>query len=451
MYTPLLPTSRATTSSYKKRGPVLILNIFRIDDINVSRHSQQINETTVRVSVDALRPGIFVCRLDRPWLGTPFLMQGFLLQTDEELRLVREYCEQVYVDTDKSLVTLDAKPRKVGLFSRRQPEPTLEFSPSVDRDLARQGLISALPVYSQTIKAMRSCFRACVQEQLISAPMLEQQVNTCLSAVLSNTSAMSWLSRVKSHQSYASDHSMHVSLLAMVFAVHCGWSNEEAKTAGLAGLMFDLGKLRVPKHILNKPGPLSESEWTWIHEHPKWGRYFLEKSGFSQEVISAAYSHHERPDGTGYPNTHIGGQSPQIARLIHILDAYDAMISYRPYAQQRTVFEATRVLYRGRNSEFDAQLVDQFIAMIGVYPVGTIVELTSGEVAVIIGQNNDARLLPKIAIIRDRNKNPVRETVANLRTILDAQGKPRVRIKNMLHDGSFGIYMAEYTRQLLVN
>lgn len=417
----------------------------------MTQFATRINDTTVRVSVNLLKRGMFVCRLDRPWLGTPFLMQGFLIEHDEELQQLRALCDQVYVDTQKSLINLTKQSSKSSLFGRKPSEPVLKIAPDIDRELAKSGIREALPAYSSTIKSLRQCFHAYSRDQMVNARALEQRVGHCLDAILQNTSAMTWLSRVKSHHHYTSEHAMHVSLLAMVFAVHCGWSREEAKTAGLAGLLFDLGKTKVPKQILNKPGPLSESEWQLVHDHPKWGRYYLEKSGFSRDVIEAAYYHHERPDGKGYPVKRIGGQTPLIARVIHILDAYDAMISYRPYAQQRTVFEATKVLYRGRDTEFDSHLVDQFIEMIGVYPIGTLVELSTGEVAVVIGQNNDARLLPKISIVRDRNKNPVAEKVANLKEIRDPHGNPRVRIKTMLHDGSFGVYMHEYTRQLLVS
>lgn len=417
----------------------------------MTQFATRINDTTVQVSVNLLKRGMFVCRLDRAWLGTPFLMQGFLIETDQEIKQLRALCDQVYIDTRKSLINLTPQKTKNGFFSRRSAEPALTISPTIDRDLARRGIRSALPVYSSTMKTLRQCFKSYSQDQLIDAKALEARVGQCLDAILKDTTAMAWLSRVKSHHHYTSEHSMHVSLLAMVFAIHCGWSRADAKKAGMAGLLFDLGKIKVPSQILNKPGPLSESEWQLIHDHPKWGRYFLEKSGFDRDIIDAAYYHHERPNGEGYPVKRVGSQTPYLARLIRILDAYDAMISYRPYAQQRTVFEATKVLYRGRENEFDAQIVDEFIEMIGVFPVGTLVELSSGEVAVIIGQNNDARLLPKISIIRDRNKNPVSETVANLKDICDPQGNPRVRIKSMLHDGSYGVFMHEYTRQLLVN
>jgi hypothetical protein len=126
------------------------------------------------------------------------------------------------------------------------------------------------------------------------------------------------------------------------------------------------------------------------------------------------------------------------------------MISYRPYAQQRTVYDAIRVLYKGRGTEFDAVLVDQFIELMGVYPIGTLVELNSGEVAVVIGQNHDARLLPRIAVVRDRNKQPVDERIVNLKHLTGNDGIPRFRIKTMLHDGSYGIFMQDYTRQLVL-
>ena len=415
----------------------------------MSQFATRVNDTTIRISTNLLKLGMFVCRLDRPWLGTPFLMQGFLIESTFELQTLKALCNEVFIDTDKSLINLKANKPKTTLFSKRPADAEMHFSPTIDRDLAKSGIRNALPAYSQTLKSLRSCFKSYTQNQLVNAAALERQVNNCLDAVIQDTSAMTWLSRVKSHSNYTSEHSMHVSLLAMVFAIHCGWTKEEARRAGLAGLLFDLGKTKIPRQILEKPAPLSESEWQLVNDHPKWGRYFLEKSGFHQDVINAAYYHHERPDGAGYPTKRVGSQTPYLARLIRILDAYDAMISYRPYAQQRTVFEATGVLYKGRESDFDANIVDQFIGMIGVYPIGTLVELSSGEIAVVIGQNNNARLLPKISIVRDRNKNPVNESVANLKDIRDDLGHPRITIKTMLHDGSYGVYMKDFTRQLL--
>lgn len=410
----------------------------------MSQSIKRINDNTLRMPVALLRLGMFVCKLDRPWLGTPFLMQGFLVRTQNELETLKQICDTVYVDTAKSLVSFSAK-------ERRKDVKRIEhsFSDTVDRDLAVAGLKQALPTYSATAKVLRSAFRAFVNSSTLDSTSVHKTVESCLDQIVLNTSAMAWLSRVKSHTHYTYEHSMHVSLLAMVFAVHCGWTREEAKAAGVAGLVFDIGKLKIPSAVLTKPGPLTESEWELVRHHTKWTRYYLEKSGFTRDIIEAGYYHHERPDGAGYPVKRVGGQTPQLARLIHVLDAFDAMVSYRPYAQQKTVFEATKVLYRLRNIEFDSDIVDKFIEMLGVYPIGTIVELSSGEVAIVIGQNDSARLLPVISVIRDRNKNPMPETVVNLANVRDKQGQPRVHVKTMLHDGSFGIYMHDYTRQLL--
>lgn len=395
---------------------------------------------------------MFVFRLDRPWLGTPFLMQGFMVQSAVEVQQLRDLCEYVFVDTRKSLLQINNSQTTAKLFGRhKEKQSSIQFPPNINKSLARAGLRNALPVYSRTMKSLRQCFQNYSQNFLVDAAAIERQVDICLETLIKNTTAMGWLARVKSHNSYTNEHSMHVSLLAMVFATHCGWTRQEAQKAGIAGLLFDLGKIKIPANILTKPGPLSEQEWQLVHEHPNWGRYFLEKSGFDQDVINAAYYHHERPDGKGYPVKRLGNQISKIARLIHILDAYDAMISYRPYAQQRTILEATRVLYRGRGHEFDAEMVDQFIEMLGTYPVGTIVELSTGEVAVIIGQNNDARLLPTVAVLRDRNKNRVDEKIVNLRDVAANSGYPGLRIKTMLHDGSYGLFMQDYTRTMMVS
>ncbi len=147
----------------------------------------------------------------------------------------------------------------------------------------------------------------------------------------------------------------------------------------------------------------------------------------------------------------LGAQVPLTARLIRILDSFDAMISYRPYATQRTVFEATRILYRGRETAFDSALVDQFIELMGVYPIGTLLELTSGEVGIVIGQNHGARLLPKVSILRDRHKRPCTERSVNLNQFRNDQGEPRCRVKGMLIDGSYGVSMRDYTRRLMLD
>lgn len=415
----------------------------------MSHYTQKVNETTLKMPVALLQIGMFVCRLDRPWLGTPFLLQGFLIENRDTLQTVRALCSHVFVDPNKSLVRLRS-PRE-----RRRPgredEAIPTLSPRVDRDMARLGLREVLPTYTRTLKSVKQALREVGRGHPLNPDRLARQVDECINALIDNIPAMTWLSRVKSHDDYTFEHALHVSLLCMVFGIHCGWPRHEVRQAGLAGLLFDLGKLRIPKALLTKPTPLTETEWQLFREHPKWTRYLLEKSGFDQDVVMACYYHHERPDGHGYPVRRLGTQVPLAARLIHILDAFDAMISYRPYAQQRTVYDAIRVLYHGRNSQFDAALVDQFIELMGVYPMGTLVELSSGEVAVIIGQNHDARLLPKVSILRDRNKNPVEERVVNLKHLTGADGKPRFRVKSMLLDGSYGVYMQEYTRHLVLD
>jgi len=408
----------------------------------LTHYSQRISDTTLRTPVALLQVGMFVCRLDRPWVGTPFLMQGFLIENREMLHQIQGLCSQVCVDTRKSLVSIKARPNTT------QPPPTLP--PSFDRDMAQMGLRRVLPAYTRTLKHVKQAMRGLSKGHPLNPDALGQDIDHCITALIDNIPAMTWLSRVTSHDDYTYEHALHVSLLGMVFGIHCGWSRSDVRTVGLAGLLIDLGKLRIPRSLLNKPGPLTETEWQLFHDHPKWTRYLLEKSGFDRDVIAACYYHHERPDGLGYPVRKLAGQVPLNARLIHILDAFDAMISYRPYAHQRTVYDALRILYKGRSSDFDSALVDQFIELMGVYPIGTLVELNSGEVAVIIGQNHDARLLPKIALVRDSNKQLVAERIVNLKHLTGSDGLPRFRIKTMLHDGSYGIFMKDYTRQLVL-
>lgn len=412
---------------------------------------ERLNRTTVRLPVTQAKLGMFVCRLDRPWLGTPFLMQGFLIQRTEELNQLRLLCDEICIDTHKSLVSISAP------VSSNLEQTTHRIREESDHSLKKHrrktvgDLRTVLPTYSTTLKSLQHCFNAFKSNLAICPDFVGQQVNGCLNSITQNMTAMEWLSRVKTHHTSTSEHAMHVSLLAMIFAINHGWTLDDTREAGVAGLLFDVGKLKIPQDLLQKPDRLTNAERRIVNNHPKWGRYYLEKSGFSKAVIDAAHSHHERPDGNGYSAQLTGYQTPLMARLIHILDAYCAMISPRLYRQPKTVFEAMQSLYKGRDTEFDGPLVDQFIAMTGVYPVGTIVELTSGEVAIVIGKNHDAQLLPKVSIALDQNKNPTEETMWNLKDLIDPTGRPLVQVKSMLPDGAYGIYMHNFTRQLLTN
>lgn len=410
----------------------------------MTQYVQAINETTLKMPAALLQVGVFVCRLDRPWLGTPFLMQGFLIENREVLNQVRSLCEYVYVDPRRSQIKIE--PKAARTQKPQSTEPT--FPASVDRDMARIGLRTALPSYNNTLKAVKNTFKAVHKGQLPCPQRMTAQVEHCIDALTDNIPAMTWLSRIHIHDDYSYEHAMNVSLLAMVFGIHCGWPREEVRQAGLAGLLFDLGKLRLPRSILTKPEPLTEAEWLQVREHPKWTRYLLEKSGFETEVVQACYFHHEQPDGRGYPVGKVGGQVPLLARLIRILDSYDAMTTDRPYAQALTSYDAIRLLYRGRSQAYDASLVEQFIELMGVYPLGTLVELSSGEVGVVIGQNHDARLLPKVSIVRGPHKEVCPERPVNLKHL--ATHTP-VRVTRMLNDGSYNVFMRQYTRELMLH
>lgn len=409
----------------------------------MNQHVQAINDTTLKMPAALLRVGMFVCRLDRPWLGTPFLMQGFLIDDRTTLHQVRDLCTHVYVDPKRSRVKIQAKTRK---DYNQRPDPS--FPASVDREMARIGLRAALPTYNNTLKVVKTTFKSIGRGDLPCPLKMVTQVDQCIDALTDNIPAMTWLSRIHTHDDYGYEHAMNVSLLAMVFGIHCGWPRDEVRQAGLAGLLFDVGKLRLPRAILNKPEPLTEAEWLLVREHPKWTRYLLEKSGFETEVVQACYYHHEQPDGGGYPVGKIGGQVPLLARLIRILDSYDAMTTDRPYAQALTSYDAIRLLYRGRAQAYDATLVEQFIELMGVYPLGTLVELDSGEIGVVIGQNHDARLLPRVSIVRGPQKEICPERAVNLKHL--AAHTP-VRVKRMLNDGSYGVFMRQYTRELMLH
>lgn len=232
----------------------------------------------------------------------------------------------------------------------------------------------------------------------------------------------------------------------MAFGRHLGLPKKDIKNLGMSALLFDIGKMKVPRELLIKPGRLTKDEYLVIRKHVQHSVEIIENiKGINDAVISIASTHHERFDGTGYPRGLRRNRIPLFGKIASIVDCYDAITSIRPYRKAISPTEALRMLYRQRNRAFQDELVEQFIQCLGVYPTGTLVELNTGEVGIIIAQNAIRRLRPKIMLILNKNKVAYDrfETLDLAIENVDDDGN-LLDISRSLQPGTYGIDPKEY-------
>lgn len=401
--------------------------------------------TKRRLHVSHLELGMYICELDRPWRQTDFLFQGFPLLKLEHIQAVRERCDYVFVDDT----------RRVLLDQGQVIVPTATPL-RVTRTMTRIPL--ALEV-QEAQEAYRSS--ALALDQVLSDVQLGRPIDTkaCqalvkrnLESMLRNESAMLWLARLKSQDLYTSLHCLSVSILAMGFGTHLGLPDEKIELLGLAGLLHDVGKMKIDPAILNKPGKLTQEEFEHIKLHPRFGYEALcSQDDIPAAAVQAAHGHHERLDGRGYPQGLDGYQIPFITRVVTIVDAFDAITSHRAYDDARPIQTAYDVLRSGADKQFDGALVHEFIRWLGVFPVGTLVELHTGEVALVLEKHPQLHLRPKVVVLRDANKAPCEPRYLDLSQLtVDVEGTP-YRISLGISDGSYGLYIADPQLQSILH
>lgn len=237
-------------------------------------------------------------------------------------------------------------------------------------------------------------------------------VGWMVQSVVRNPDGMIWLARLKSVDSYTYDHGLNSAIYLIAFGRHLGLPEEQLQTIGTAGLMLDVGMIKLPRPLLEKRGKLTPAELKIFQNHVAHSVEIVSASkDASKDLQVAVAEHHERFDGSGYPNGLSGDQISMLGGMAGLVDSYTAMISVRPYAEQKSVQQALNDLYTLRNKSFKADLVEEFIQCVGVFPVGSLVELNTGEIAVVVSQNRSRRLKPRVMLVLDSQRqsfaNPV--------------------------------------------
>ena len=331
-----------------------------------------------------------------PWLDHPFWRSNFTLSAESDIQcIVKSNMKEVIIDTEKGcdVTPLEALSEQDAQLLEIPPQPDPEQIPF------NQELSKAIKVYAQSKQAMRSMFDDVRMGRAVDVESAKTIVNQISESVMNNSGALISVVRLKKADEYTYMHSVAVSALMIALADAAGLNIDETKEAGLAGLLHDVGKAKIPSEITNKAGALTDEEYQLMKSHPEEGYKILQEHySVSEPVLDVCLHHHEKIDGSGYPHGLVSEKIKKITKIASICDVYDAITSNRPYKKGWNPAEAIRRMSQW-TGHFDQSLFQMFVKIIGIYPIGSFVKLQSGKMGVVYEQNSESLLTPSVKVI----------------------------------------------------
>jgi putative nucleotidyltransferase with HDIG domain len=402
----------------------------------------------VMVEIKDLKKGMYVSELDRPWLETPFLFQGFRITNVQEIEQLSDTCNYVYVDPEKSVVPIPQK--RAGAVSHpiKKEEPEIKrqrFALPYEVDF-EQEFPKAKKIYQQATQKMERIINDTRSGCSLNASEIKATVVSIADSVIRNPDALMLLSVLESKDDQAVTHSINVCTLSLIFGRYIGLEKKPLYELGTGALMHDIGETKVPNEILNKNDKRTPQELAIMQKHTEHGVELLMKtSGLPPSTVEIARDHHERMNGSGYPQKLAGDQLGLFTKIVAITDVYDSVTSGLHGKPAITCTEALKNMYVWREELFDSVLVEQFIQCLGIYPIGSTVELNTGEIGIVVNTNPERRLLPRVMLVRDQDKNPYEPPkVINLAQFCDDSNVCKFEIRRVVKPDLFSIDVRNY-------
>jgi HD-GYP domain-containing protein (c-di-GMP phosphodiesterase class II) len=432
-----------------------------------------------KVAVKDLKVGMFVADLDRPWIDTPFVLQGFLVTDRHQIAELQRVCEWVIVDRARSTgdefrkpeaamapaavrqragtaktVSVDdtagrpstqrfdqparpapaagkgtlggildslrgllKRPGKGGDADAAQPAtavprdsilpPAIPVTTYPDTRTVEEEIVPARQAFDRTSDVLRKLASDVWAGHPVEIARVEEVVDEMVESMVRNPDALMWVARLREQDITTYGHGLQVAVYLVAFGRHLGFPRAELSQLGTIGLLLDIGKIKLPKSLLDKQARLTPEEFETVKGHVALGLEILSATpNWPPEVIEGIAQHHERMNGSGYPRGLTAEQIGIFGRMAGIGDCFAALTKSRPYAEAVSSYEALRSITGWGGEYFHAPLTEQFVQAIGVFPVGSLVELSTGEVAVVVSHNKVRRLKPRVLLLTSPDKTP---------------------------------------------
>jgi HD-GYP domain-containing protein (c-di-GMP phosphodiesterase class II) len=283
------------------------------------------------------------------------------------------------------------------------------------------------------------------EDKELDLQTITNSIEFMVDSIERNPDAYIWLTRIKKFDSHIYKDSLSASVWATTLGRELGLERDKLNTLAMGTLFMDIGKTALPVALLNNTDRLTDDEWALMKSHVEHGVNILsENSDTPAEVLDIIRTHHERLDGSGYPSALRGNEIPFMGQIAGIIDFYVSVTSPRPYARAVSPSNATYMLYQQQGRYFSDLLVRSLIQALSTYPTGSLIELSSGEIGVVVSQNPGLRLKPNVVLLLDPDKSPYGSyPLINLADYTPQHAGNQVNIKKALADGEYGIRIEE--------
>lgn len=360
-----------------------------------------------KISVQELKLGMYIHAMCGSWMLHPFWRKSFLLDKQKDLdKFLQSAVTHVWIDTERGIDVTSAAPAS----AENRPSPDIVITPDgppahTNPTALGQELRHAVAVCEQARQDVIDMFNEARMGQALSTHKISNLVEEITHSVARNPSALISVARLKTADNYTYMHSVAVSALMVALARKMGLEEAEVQRAGVAGLLHDMGKVSTRLEVLNKPGALTDEEFAHMKQHPEAGWKILKGQVKDEAVLDACLHHHEKMDGTGYPHKLAGEQITVLARMAAVCDVYDAVTSNRPYKSGWAPPVALQRMASWCKTHLDRQIFETFVKTIGIYPVGSMVRLKSGLLALVFAPSAQSMSTPMVVAFYDATQN----------------------------------------------
>lgn len=411
-----------------------------------------------KVAVHDLEVGMFVSDLDRPWHQTPFPIQGFHIRSQSDIQALVSHCKWVMIDVAEARESKAVKGADKPAFgrgvSKRGGREQLQLPPLSIREPVAYETITTLKkemnasrhLLDDAEKALDQIFEAVRSDGVPDFRPIASLTSKMVSSVIRQPDALLWLSRTRAHDSFLYRHALNTAVWALVCGRHLGLNEGLLNHLGLGCLLSQVGKTALPADLLAREGQLSADEYTTYRSYVVKGVAMLENSGLSRAVLSVVQGHRERHNGSGFPDGVRGDRIPLLAKVAGLAEFFESLIAPRSHSEPMTPARAVTLLYEMRNIEFQEDLVESFIQAIGIYPTGTLVELTDGQRGIVVSHSPERRLWPRVMVMTDTQSRPLKTArVIDLARYNEGrEAAETVRIRDCLPHGTGGLDPSHY-------